>query len=367
MPNIPTAHINLHAIIANWNRLRARNANATVSAVVKADAYGLGMAKVAPALAEAGCRVFCVATLAEGQALRALLAQPVIYVLQGLLAGEAVAYHAAQLRPVLNTVEQLENWQQEAKQQTVLPAAIHVDTAMERLGLSLEQLQDSHVLELARNVPADLLMTHYACASEYANPVNARQLERISEASRLLPHLPTSYANSAAHFLPQRFHGDVTRPGCALYGINPGDAPDSVMQPVVRLSAPILQHRIITSSGTISYGATARVEEGMRTATIALGYADGIHRRSSNQLYGYIADYRVPLLGRVTMDMLCFDVSAVPTDIVEREGEIVLMDHRQTVNDLAGIYGTIGYEVLTSLGNRIERVYQEWEPWQKSL
>ena len=302
---------------------------------------------------------FFVATLQEGIELRNAFPSPDIYVFEGLLKDTEKEYLAHRLRPVLNTPSQLELWKSTAVSNPhALPAAIHVDTAMQRLGLTLTELQRADVLEAARTTHADLLMTHYACASDTNNPTNARQLEKITAAHALLPHLRTCYANSSGHFLPAAYHGEITRPGCALYGIMPHDHEPNPMRPVATLRAPILQMRTMDESATLGYGGTAHITPGMRTLTVGIGYADGIMRTGSNRLYGYIGEHCVPLIGRVTMDMLCFDASAVPKGVLEKETMLTLMDHRQTVDDLAGIYGTIGYEVLTSLGMRVRREYK---------
>ncbi len=352
----PVLHVDTHAIIRNWQRLQALHPLGAVAAVVKANAYGLGVAQVSAALRGAGCHTFFVATLDEAITLRQTLPDSAIYVFQGVLEGEHDAYHTYRLHAVINTLEQAQQWNTiRATYPDMLPAAIHVDTAMQRLGLTIGEVEQRATL--LHSLHANLLMTHYACASDLKSPINQHQCDTMQHAVALLPHLTTSYANSAAHFLPPSYHGTLTRPGCALYGINPCDTPDTMMEPVASLSAPILQIRTIEQAGTLGYCATVPVKAGMKTATIGIGYADGIFRHSSNQLYGYIGDIRVPLLGRVTMDMLCFDVSQVPDATLEAETCISLMDHRQTVDDLARIYHTIGYEVLTSLGARITRRY----------
>jgi alanine racemase len=351
--------VDLSAIVANWTLLRSLHDGKETAAVVKANAYGLGAAPVSEALYKAGCRLFFVATLEEAIALRAVLPLARILVFEGLLKGSETEYRAHRLCPVLNTAEQMQRWMQETDTHAqTLPAAIHVDTAMQRLGLTLSELQDADTLLLARTVKADILMTHYACASDPHHPTNRLQLEKITTAHALLPHLKTCYANSSAHFLPPEYHGDITRPGCALYGITPLEAHHpNPMQHVATLTAPILQVRTMDESATLGYCATAHVSQGMRTVTVGIGYADGVFRSGSNALYGYIGEYRLPLLGRVTMDMVCFDASAVPESALESARSVTLMDARQTVDDLASMYSTIGYEVLTAIGARIRREY----------
>ncbi|NET71493.1 MAG: alanine racemase [Sphaerospermopsis sp. SIO1G2] len=353
--SVATLHVELTNIIANWRMLEACHHGQT-GAVVKANAYGLGVAPVAQALARHGCTIFFVATLEEAITLRAALPEVTIYVFQGLLRGEADVYIAHRLRPIINTLQQLQDWAP-IEAATTLPAALHIDTGMQRLGLDRALMNDAEIIRRIQSAPLDMLMTHYACASDLNHPMNAQQLARIQHVQRLLPHLRTSYGNSAAHFLPPAYHGDITRPGCALYGIQATNQLTAIMRPVVRLSARILQIRTIMQDDTLGYGATTPVTRGMRVATVGIGYADGIDRSASHRLYGYIGAWRVPLLGRVTMDALCFDVSDLPASVLEAEQYITLMDQRQTVDDLARIYGTIGYEVLSSLGQRIQRVY----------
>lgn len=352
--NRPILTVSLDAIVANWQLLRTRHAEKNTAAVVKADAYGLGVAPVAKALHDAGCEVFFVATLQEAIELREALPDVPIYVFQGMLQGEAALYQQHRLKPVINTVAQLQEWARIGDNHE--PAALHIDTAMQRLGLDISELEQC--ADIAKAAHLDLLMTHYACASDLGSAVNVRQHQLMQRAERVLPDLPTSYANSAGHFLGAEYHGGMTRPGCALYGINPCDDMESPLHPVANLTAPILQVRTIHDSATLGYCATTHVSHGMKTVTVGIGYADGIHRTGSNALYGFIDEYRLPLLGRVTMDMLCFDASHVPDAVLEAATFIELMGKRQTVDDLARIYGTIGYEVLTSFGGRVERVYQ---------
>jgi alanine racemase len=356
---VPTLTVDLSAIVANWLLLKSLHEEKETAAVVKANAYGLGAVPVAHALYGAGCRLFFVATLDEAIALRDALPLARILVFEGLLKGSAADYRAHRLCPVLNTPEQMLRWQHETEAHAqTLPAAIHVDTAMQRLGLTLSDLQHEDTLLLARTVKADMLMTHYACASDPHHPTNHRQLEKISQAHALLPHLTTCYANSSGHFLPLQYHGAITRPGCALYGITPLEAHHpNPMQPVATLTAPILQVRTIDEDATLGYCATVHVTAGLRTVTVGMGYADGIFRAGSHALYGFIGEHRLPLLGRVTMDMVCFDASGVPESVLESATSLTLMDGRQTVDDLARIYGTIGYEVLTSMGARVRREY----------
>ncbi len=348
----PTLTVHLSALVKNWELLCTQHGNAQVGATVKANAYGLGVHECALALQKAGCKHFFVATLQEALTLREALTDAPVYVFQGMLKGEAEIYAKHHISPVINNLKQLQNYNQHK-----LPAAaLHIDSGMQRLGFDISELTDD-VLKQIKQSNIALVMTHYACASEPEHPLNHQQLSIMQRAKILLPHLPTSYANSAAHFLPKDYHGDITRPGCALYGINPCDNSPNPMHHVATLSAPILQVRTMQEATTIGYMATKHLRKNTKVVTAAIGYADGIHRTASNALYGFIGDYKLPLVGRVTMDACCFDASHVPVSVLEQADMIEIMNERQTVNHLAQIYGTIGYEVLTSLGQRIERQY----------
>ncbi|TAE34681.1 MAG: alanine racemase [Alphaproteobacteria bacterium] len=357
--NHPTLTVSLPAIVDNWQSLRNRTRSTCTAAVVKANAYGLGVAEVSTALARAGCDDFFVATLEEALTLRAALPNVRIYVFQGVLRGEEGAYLKHNLRPILNTPQAIEQWLDIQSNHNHAPSPIvHIDSGMQRLGLNPSHLDDTALREKIRATNPTHIMTHYACASDLHHAMNAAQRRIMQRIEQLLPTFPTCYANSAGHFLPHDYHGDMTRPGCALYGINPcDDSPATLMRPVVTLCAPILQVRDIDEVSTIGYSATAPVRPAMRTLTVGIGYADGIHRTASHHLSASLGGIPIPMLGRVTMDMLCFDVTHVPQRILEQHDSVILMDERQTVDDVARIYGTIGYEVLTSLGNRIQRIY----------
>jgi alanine racemase len=363
MPAITaTLTVDLAALCANYRLLKQRHAAGKVAAVVKANAYGLGMVPVATALAEReGCTVFFVATLSEAVTLREALPAAIIHVFAGPLKGEEADYAVHRLRPVLNSMEHLERWRafrQHTGEVSPLPAALHVDTGMCRLGLSMEDLPRLDPESLVRECGLTLLMSHLACASEPAHPLNAEQLRLFTEARRSFPALPASLANSSGHFLSHDFHFDLGRPGCALYGITPNPDLPNPMQHVATWSAPILQIRTIERDQPIGYGATRTVTRDMKVATVASGYADGLHRTASNVLAAWIEDHRCPMLGRVSMDLTCYDVTAVPDSVLEGADRVTLMGPQQPVDTLADAYGTIGYEVLCHLGGRVTPVYR---------
>ncbi|MFO1242903.1 MAG: alanine racemase [Rickettsiales bacterium] len=344
--------ISLSAIIANWQLLQARHKKNHSAAVVKADAYGLGMLPVAQALYEAGCKTFFVATLEEGMELRKKLPNVPIYIFHGVGRNEEKEFLSHHLRPVLNSPEQIARWQGKD-----MPAALHIDTGMNRLGLSETELNAIDVPAVIRDCRIELVMSHLVSASEPDNPLNKEQRRRFDAAIARFPNIPASLANSSGHFLSEDFHYDLGRPGCSLYGITPNSSLPNPMMQVATLSAPIIQIRHIDKDGTIGYSATAPVKKGMRTITVAMGYADGIQRLASNKLSAWLGDYECRMLGRVSMDMTCYDVSHIPPADLEKAESVTLIDAHQTVDDVAKICDTIGYEIFTRMGNRVRRLY----------
>lgn len=365
--------IDLAAIVDNWRDLGRRAAPSRCAAVVKADAYGLGAAPVAAALARAGCTTFFVATVDEGIALRAALAPHVdhdrppatIFLLNGPLPGATDAILAAGLTPVLNSLDDVERWSAAARQrQTVLPAALHLDTGMSRLGLTAGDAarltEDSTPLE---GLALDLVMSHLAVAECPGEAMNERQRLAFRDRAARLPAAALSLANSSGIFLGPAYHYDVVRPGAALFGVQPRREPGATgpMRPVIRLRGRILQVREIDTPETVGYGATYHARGRQRIATVGVGYADGYLRSLSNRSFGYLDGMRVPLVGRVSMDLVTFDVSAVPAAAAVPGAGIDLIGPDNPVDDVADWAGTIGYEILTALGRRYHRVYHGGE------
>jgi alanine racemase len=352
--------IDLGAIADNWRFLAQTAAPAICAAVVKADGYGLGAAAVATALAAAGCRRFYVATLDEGASLRgALGAGPEIAVLNGPSAATTSAFTGADLFPVLNEPGQIEAWRQEAARcSTALPALLHIDTGLARLGLAAADfaaLADGSAH--AGGIEWRRLLSHLACAETADHPLNRLQRERFLTARARWPDVPASLAASSGIFLGADFHFDEVRAGAALYGVNPTPSKPNPLRPAVRLRARILQLRQIDRGESVGYGAAHVMDRPGLLAIVAAGYADGWMRSFSHRGCGWIGGTRVPLLGRVSMDLATFDVSAVDPNGLRPGAMIELLGDRYGVDDAAADAGTIGYEILCALGRRYHRVY----------
>lgn len=356
----PLLTINLSAIEDNYRLLAARAAPAKTAVAVKANAYGLGIEEIAPVLASAGCRQFFVATAAEAFQLRALLPLAEIFLLNGPALEFGADLAGAGIAPVLNNLAQLTLWQAIARQRGErLPATLHLDTGLTRLGLTEKEVR--HLRDHPRaldGLSIRLVMSHLACSDSAAHPMNLLQLERfrILTADLALP-APRSLAASSGIFLGQEYHFDLVRPGAAIYGLNPNLSHDNPMRPVIRLQARILQVQLIDRVGSVGYGATHPVEPGQRIATLAIGYADGYFRslggRAAVALNGHIA----PVVGRVSMDLITVDVSGIPEELVRPGLFAEIIGPYLSADQLAQYSGTIGYEILTALGPRCRRQF----------
>ena len=353
--------IDLGAIVANWRLLRGQAAPAECAAVVKANGYGLGAAPVARALASAGCRLFFVATLDEGIALRRALGNDAeIAVLNGPLPGAEAELAAKHLVPVLNDPGQIKAWEQIAQQQGGLPAMLHVDTGMSRLGLTGREFTAfADDPSRWKAIRWRALMSHLACADTPEHPLNETQRRGFTAARQRMPGVPASLAASSGIFLGPEYHADLVRPGAALYGVNPQPGHPNQLRPVIRLGGKILQVREIDRGESVGYGAAHIMEAPGRVATVAVGYADGWLRSLSCRGCGHIAGTRVPLVGRVSMDLITFDVSGIDPALAHPGAMIELLGSAYGVDDAAADAGTIGYEILTALGPRYHRVYRD--------
>lgn len=365
MPSRSTARshltIDLGAIVANWLDLAGRAATAECAAAVKADAYGLGLERVAPALWAAGCRTFFVASLAEGIELRALLGDATVAILDGALSGTEADIVAHNLAPVLNDLGQVERWHETARRTgRLLPALLHVDTGINRLGLSAVEVDRlAEAPRLLEGTGWLALMSHLACADDPNDPMNRAQRERLLSIHARLPRMPLSLANSGGVLMGPDFHCDLMRPGIALYGGRAAGNGPSPMRPVVTLEARVLQVREIPAGESVGYGVAHRFDTPARVATVATGYADGYLRSAGGTASVAFDGVRAPVVGRVSMDMIAVDVTALgtkaprPGDMVELIGPSVPLD------EIAEAAGTIGYEILTALGRRHERRYTD--------
>jgi len=354
--------IDLAAIVANWRELARRAAPAQCAAVVKADGYGCGIEPVTAALAKAGCTTFFVATLGEARQARAIAPRAAIYVL-AMLPRTLASFAEGNFRPVIGSVAELAEWEAFRSQGWHGTAALHIDTGMNRLGLSADDLEQLDPHTLARRAGFDLLMSHFAVSEEPSHPLNAKQMADFRELRDLFPGVPGSLANSSGIFLGPDAHHDLVRPGVALYGANPTPGHLNLMRAVVRLDARVVQLREIEPGDTVGYGAIWTARRPTRLAIVAVGYADGLPRAASASdakpgAEAVVAGRPCPLAGRVSMDLLAVDVTDLPQDKPRRGDTVALLDHTIGVDDLASHAGTIAYEVLTSLGRRYHRVYK---------
>lgn len=356
--------IDLGAVRENWLRLKRRAGGVETGAVVKADAYGLGLARIAPALWEAGARRFYVARTEEGVAARALLPDAEIVVMAPVLPEELGACRAASLVVTLNAPEDLAAWRDEAAAKGgALPAMLHIDTGMTRLGFADSSLGELwHGLSEPERTAIVEVSSHLACADDPDHPANRAQLDRFRRAvGPLPPGLRRSLANSSGMFLGGDFMQTATRPGMALYGLNPTPSRPNPMRDVVTLDVRVLQTRRLAQTETVGYGATAAAPAGARIATIAAGYADGLHRSMATAGAVHIQSYRAPILGRVSMDLIAIDVTDIPEHLVRPGAYVQAIGPRQSADDLARAADTIGYEILTGLGRRHARIYLDGE------
>lgn len=363
--------IDLAALVANWRTLQAVCGAAECGAVVKADAYGLGLEPVIKALNVAGCKTYFVAHVFEGRRLRALAADAVIYVLNGLLPGAAPAYAQHKLRPVLGSVPEIEEWLQFAALfggrapggGDALAAALQIDTGMNRLGLKAHDLDAAE--QLTQDLNITLMLSHFAWSGKANDAKNEKQIEMFNQMRMRWLDVPASMANSAGVFLDQSPLYDLVRPGYALYGGNPTPGRANPMRNVVRLEAKIVQIHDAAAGETVGYDGRWTTKKRSRLAVIDAGYADGIpcgamgtdargaEARSGGE--AIVSGRRCPFVGRVSMDLTVIDVS--DAERVQRGDMVELIGPNITIDELAGRAGTIGYEILTNLGPRFYRRY----------
>jgi alanine racemase len=354
--------VSLDAVAMNWLFLKKKLKNGSdCAAVVKADAYGLGASAIAQTLFEQGCRHFFVAQLDEALAVKAALPRELIpgndvsiYVLDGVHGAAADDFTAAGVIPVLNSMSDIGLWQRDG---AGAPCVIHIDTGMNRLGLGaadVARLADTGL----SGMDVRYVMSHLACGDAPAHPKNAQQLDLFRQLTTALGRpFRLSMANSGGIFLGSDYHFDLARPGASIYGIAPQEGQSNPMQQVVTLETRILQTRDIETGGTVGYGAQYSVTAPAKTATLSIGYADGYMRSLGHRGHVFIGGEKCAVIGRVSMDTIVVDVTALTTPAQAGDTAEIIGRH-QTVDDVAAQAGTIGYEVLTALGNRIERTYE---------
>ncbi|GAB4542861.1 MAG: alanine racemase [Ruegeria sp.] len=337
--------INLHALAGNWRALDAKT-DAETGAVVKADAYGLGAGPVASTLAEEGVRKFFVAVAEEGAAVRRAIGPgPLIFVFSGHMEGDADLLRDHDLVPLLNSPEQ---FQRHIQALPVHPFGLQLDTGMNRLGL--EPADWSALRNRAEALNPVLIMSHLACADEPEHPMNRQQLETFRGMTEGVS-APRSLAATGGMLLGPEYHFDLCRPGIGLYG----GLPFAAAKPVVTVDLPVIQVRDLAVGETVGYGNTWKARRPSRIATVAAGYADGLHRAIGGGIDTFAGDLPCPVVGRISMDLITVDV----TDLPHTPERLRILNGHQTVDDLAEAAGTIGYEILTSLGSRYSRGYVE--------
>jgi alanine racemase len=360
--------VDLGALAANWRLLRDQAQGAECAAVIKADAYGIGTEPAARALNRAGCTTFFVAQLSEAARARAACRQATIYVLNGLPPGSAASYAALRVRPVLGSREEIEEWAALCRTAgEALPAAIHVDTGMNRLGLRLQEALAFKDDPLLRDFELALVMSHFVSSEVPNDPLNGHQMAAFKAVRAAFLPVAASLCNSSGIFLPQRPHFSLVRPGYALYGGNPKPGLPNPMHSVVRLEARVIQLREVPPGETVGYNGLWTANRNRRLATLSVGYADGYPRAASATDakaqagvaagVALVAGWRCPFAGRVSMDLLSVDVTGVPIDAVKRGDLVTLIGDELTIDDVGARAGTIGYEILTGLGPRYARAY----------
>jgi alanine racemase len=356
--------IDLDAIVANWRKLEKTAVPAECAAVVKANAYGCGAEQVAKALASAGCKTFFVATIEEARVVRSALPTAVLYALDGFFQNTGEAYAEIDCKPVIGDLNELAEWDVFCRRSGWTGGvAIHIDTGMHRLGLTIPEAQGIIPRINAGDHGITLVMSHLASAELVNNPTNAKQLTTFREIASLFSGVPASLSNSSGIYLGPQFQFDMVRPGAALYGVNPTPEADNPMKPVVELKARIVQIRNVERGETVGYGGTWTARRPTKLAIVSAGYADGYFRAASANdgtrgAEVVVAGKRCPVAGRVSMDLVAIDVTDLPANAARRGHMVTLIGEGITVDELAHHFGTIGYEVLTNLGRRYARAYK---------
>ena len=354
--------INIDSIIHNYQLINNKVGNTECAAVLKADAYGMGASVVAKALDKVGCSTFFVATIDEGIELRACFSknENQIAVLSGLLEGSEDIFYSNKLTPVLNDTEQIKKWAIYNKQKKIsAPSILHIDTGMNRLGITINELYDiiKNPTEL-KELHVEWIMSHLACGDQPRDIMNEKQLSVFLNAKKEFPNVKASLANSAGVFLGQSYHLDMVRPGIALYGSGSGSIPSKPLKQVIKLYSRILQIRTLSTGASVGYGASYRVSEATRVATVGLGYADGYMRSLSNCSWVFFNGLRLPVIGRISMDYITIDITQIASEKIKTGDFIEIIGDKFTLDDLATVANTVPHELLTRLGTRHHRIYR---------
>ena len=362
-PTAACLTIDLPALQSNYRFIAERVSPAKASANIKADAYGLGIDVVVPALVEAGCSHFFVATISEGLSARISAPHATIYVLNSFSSDAAKAYEAHRLTAVLGSYEDIADFEKDLEDSLdLLAPALHIDTGMNRLGLTIDEARSFAERRKSETspLPFSLLMTHFIESEIHGSSITEKQVALFDDMRRMFPHVPASLSNSSGVFLNQTITYDLVRPGYALYGGNPCPDKKNPMRPVIRIEAPILQIRYAKKGTPIGYGGEITVKRDTRIATLSIGYGDGYPRGAKNTdtkigAECLIAGQRCKILGRVSMDLIMADITDCPEGAVKRGDHAVMIGDDITLDEVAAKSGTIGYEILVHLGPRFRR------------
>ncbi|ATO57589.1 alanine racemase [Bartonella sp. 1-1C] len=360
LPYTAVATIDIGAIVANYKTLVQRVAPIECSAVVKADAYGLGAEKIAPALYQAGCRTFFIAHLKEALQLKAILPNNVTLILLNGIPPTAEEFVTQTgIVPVLNSRNEIENWQMHCqKNGKKFPAIIQIDTNMNRLGLDQEELQwliqNPSLFEIA---DIKYIISHLANGDNATHASNCEQKNAMKTALAQLPTCKASLANSGGIFLGPDFYFDLVRPGIGLYGIDPHQQHPTSLKPVLKLKAQVIQSRCTEAGSPVGYGGSFITQKPSILTTISIGYADGWLRNLSNKGFVYFNQHKLPIIGQISMDSIIVDATNLQHEKPKRGDWVELIGKHQTIENVAADAGTIPYEILTSLGSRYKRIY----------
>ena len=351
--------IDLEAIAANWLSLKTLCAPAECGAVVKADSYGLGCLRISSLLSALGCRWFFVAQLEEAIELKQALPSIHVICLGGIPEAEESRFYTYRIIPALNHWQEIQRWARCGRDhQIALPAFIHLDSGMSRLGLEATEVHRlKQTPESLDGLAVWTWMSHFANADDPDSSMTDEQYQRFRDFCTGLPEAWQSLSNSSGIFRSREYHLDLVRPGCALYGINPTPEKPNPIEQVVSLYAPIHQIRTVTPPATVGYNALYQATHPMRIAVVGVGYADGYLRCLSNTGRVFIEGYPAPILGRISMDLITVDITEIPDSVITLSSWAEIIGPHRVLDELALDAGTIGHELITSLSSRYDRHY----------